>query len=195
MIEFSNHDFHPVIELPERYDVLDLSMPSAQRPERTSEFSIGRYDEVRPDTYDGELFDGERNIHMGVDIGGPIGTAVHAFADGWFECFGYNPKKGDYGNTVITGHRLDGVTIFALYGHLDSSSIEGKNVGQEFARGNVIGHLGAEEENGGWPPHLHFQLSWARPRTYDLPGVVESSNRKQALKEYPDPLLILGPLY
>jgi murein DD-endopeptidase MepM/ murein hydrolase activator NlpD len=195
MIEFSSHDFYPVIELPERYDILDLSLPPDRRPARTSAFCVGRYNEVRPDTYEGKLFDGGRNIHMGVDIGGPVGTAVHAFADGWIECFGYNPRKGDYGNTVITGHRLDDVTLFALHGHLDSSSIQELNPGQDFVRGSVLGHLGAEDENGGWPPHLHFQLSWARPRTYDLPGVVESSKREQALEEYPDPLLVLGPLY
>lgn len=195
MIQFSNHDFHPVIKLPEHYDVLDLSLPPGHRPARTSVFSIGRYNEVRPDTYQSELFDGGRNIHMGVDIGGPVGTAVHAFAEGWIECFGYHPQKGDYGNAVVTGHLLDGVKIFALYGHLDASSIQDKHIGQKFARGSVLGHLGARDENGDWPPHLHFQLSWTRPETYDLPGVVTSSEREQALEEYPNPLLVLGPLY
>lgn len=195
MNTFSGHSFHPVIELPERYDVLDLSIPPERRAKRTSDFSIGRYNEIRPDTYEDELFAGTRNIHMGIDIGAPVGTAVHTFADGWIECFGYNAAKGDYGNTVITGHRLDGVTIYALHGHLDSASIQDKSNGQDISRGSLIGRLGAEHENGGWPPHLHFQLSWSKPRTYDLPGVVDEAERAQALRSYPDPRIILGPLY
>ena len=48
--------------------------------------------------------------------------------------------------------------------------------------------LGNNQENGGWEPHLHFQLSLIEPLTHDLPGVVSSEDRKQALLDYPDPL-------
>ena len=83
MSTFSGHDFHPVIELPEDYDILELNIPPAQRAQRTSTFSVGRYNEVRPDTYQDELFAGTRNIHMGIDIGAPVGTTVHARACRW----------------------------------------------------------------------------------------------------------------
>ena len=61
--------------------------------------------------------------------------------------------------------------------------------------GDVIAKIGSESENGGWPPHLHFQLSLEEPETFDLPGVVEKSEIKSALKKYPDPRIILGDLY
>jgi len=150
---------------------------------------------VRPGTYETDLFDKGRNIHVGIDIGAPVGTDVHAFAPGWIECFGYNPADGDYGHTIVTGHRIDGVEIFALYGHLDARSTTGKLAGEEIAIGAVIGHVGAEHENGGWPPHVHFQLAWQRPASHDMPGVVTAKELSQALQDYPDPRLVLGPLY
>jgi len=33
------------------------------------------------------------------------------------------------------------------------------------------------------------------PTTHDLPGVVSPLEREQALRDYPDPRLVLGPLY
>jgi len=96
---------------------------------------------------------------------------------------------------VVSGHRIDGVELFALYGHLDEASILGKMPGQEIRAGMVIGRIGDLHENGGWPPHVHFQLAWQRPRGPDLPGVVSNSDLDQALLDYPDPLLVLGPLY
>ena len=61
--------------------------------------------------------------------------------------------------------------------------------------GEVIAWFGAFEENGGWDPHLHFQLSLIEPETHDMPGVVAPEDRDQALRDYPDPRLVLGPLY
>ena len=52
-----------------------------------------------------------------------------------------------------------------------------------------------ESENGGWEPHLHFQLSIIEPETHDLPGVVSIQDSAIALKLYPDPRLVLGPIY
>ena len=51
-------------------------------------------------------------------------------------------------------------------------------------------------ENGGWPiPHVHFQLSVKEPATHDMPGVVSAEQRDDARRDYPDPRLVLGPLY
>ena len=55
--------------------------------------------------------------------------------------------------------------------------------------------MGAHDENGGWEPHLHFQLSYQEPETHDMPGVVAPSDRDEALQIYPDPRLVLGALY
>ena len=100
MVDWISNDYHPVVDMPEEYTILDLSEGSWGRPE--TEFSIGKYDEVRPNLYNTELFAGERNVHMGIDIGGPTGTPSMAFMDGEISHFGYNPAAGDYGNVVIT---------------------------------------------------------------------------------------------
>ena len=118
-----------------------------------------------------------------------------AFADGEISHFGYNPADGDYGNVVITKHLLDGVPLWALYGHLNASSIEGKTVGQKVSAGDVICGIGDKHENGGGEPHLHFQLSLVEPETHDMPGVVAPQDRDWALEIYPDPRNVLGPLY
>jgi len=191
--DWYNQEFHPVVHMPEDYEVLDLSKGLWNEPK--TEFSIGKYDELRPNMYKTELFEKGREIHMGVDIGGPIGTPCMAFADGEISHFGYNPDPGDYGNVVITRHDFSGTVVWALYGHLDSASIDDKKVGQKILAGDIIAWFGDFSENGGWDPHLHFQLSLIEPETHDLPGVVTSEGRAQALIDYPDPRLVLGEIY
>ena len=193
MVGWSTQDYHPVVYLPEDYAVLDLSGGTWTPP--NTEYSVGKYDEVRPNLYNTELFGGTRLIHMGIDIGGPVGTPCMAFANGEVSHFGYNPEPGDYGNVVIIRHDIGEVPVWALYGHMDAASIEGKTVSQKVSAGEEIAWFGANHENGGWEPHLHFQLSLVEPGTHDLPGVVAPEDREQALLDYPDPRLVLGPLY
>ncbi len=192
-INWKYHDFHPVVNLPEDYLVLDLNKSSWKSP--SDRFCIGKYNEVRPNMYNTELFEGVRNIHMGIDIGGPVGTPCMAFSDGVISHFGYNSEPGDYGFVVITKHVLSGKNCWALYGHLDSASIKGKKVGEKISKGQVIAWFGDFHENGGWEPHLHFQLSYKEPQTHDLPGVVSEEDRERSLKDFPDPRLVMGPIY
>jgi len=193
MVDWGSIDFHPVVHLPDEYEVRDFT--SGEYSPSKYEFDIGRYDELRPGMYSTDLFAGERFLHVGIDIGGPVGTPCMAFMDGEISHFGYNPAAGDYGNVVITRHEIGGVLVWALYGHLDAASIEGKWVGQKVNAGEVIAWFGAFDENGGWDPHLHFQLSLVEPETHDLPGVVAPEDRVTALAIYPDPRNVLGPLY
>ena len=193
MVGWSAQEYHSVVHLPQEYTILDLSGGTWTPPK--TEYSVGKYDEVRPNLYNTELFGGTRLIHMGIDSGGPVGTPCMAFADGEVSHFGYNPEPGDYGNVVITRHDIGGTSVWALCGHMDAASIEGKTVGQKVSAGEEIAWFGARHENGGWEPHLHFQLSLVEPGTHDLPGVVAPEDREQALLDYPDPRLVLGPLY
>ena len=187
--------FHSVIDLPDEYWVFDFTRGEDKTWVCPYDYQIGRYDEYRPNVYTTDLFEGIRNIHVGIDIGGPGGTPCMAFTDGEVSHFGYNPEPGDYGNVLITKHKLDGVSLWALYGHLSSESIENKILGQKVVAGEVVAWFGDESENGGWEPHLHFQLSLIEPETHDMPGVVAPEDREQALNDYPDPRLVLGPLY
>ena len=123
VLDWKKNDYHPVVALPDNYSVLDLSV-NPWTPSKT-EFSIGKYDEVRPDMYTTPIFEGVRNIHVGLDINGPIGTPCMAFADGKITHFGYNSEPGDYGYVIITNHNISGINIWALYGHLSSDSVVG----------------------------------------------------------------------
>lgn len=185
--------FHPVVVLPPALEILDLS--GATLPTPSTPWAIGRYDELRPAMYTHELFGGQRFLHIGIDLGGPAGVAVHAFDDGRILHCGYNPDPGDYGHVIVTEHVVDGAPLYALHGHLSAASSARWCPGDAVSKGTVIGWLGAEAENGGWPPHLHFQLARARPETHDMPGVVDPAQRAEMLRRYPDPRLVLGPIY
>ena len=86
-------------------------------------------------------------------------------------------------------------TIWVLHGHLSRESLNGLAKGTPITKGDAIGKMGEEHENGGWPPHVHIQLSLVEPTEPDLQGVVSPEHRDDALKRYPDPRNILGLLY
>ena len=187
--------YTPVIMLPEQFTVFDFSTGSLDDGLHGEIWGVGKFNEKRLDVYK-SFYHGDRDIHMGVDLFGPVGTEVHAFADGEILFAEYNARPGDYGATLICRHHLhDGRDIFALYGHLSKSSLEGKVPGQEIPAGTVIAWIGDRPENGGWAPHTHFQLSWIAPRSCDMPGVVSDSQLEDALKQYPDPRTVLGPIF
>jgi murein DD-endopeptidase MepM/ murein hydrolase activator NlpD len=176
-----------VFDFTERYD------PDAIR---AVEWGIGRYDEVRAaGMYTSPIYQTDRRLHVGVDLWAPAGTPVFAFADGVVYATADNANPRDYGPTVVTEHEVDGQTLWALYGHLSRTSLASLRPGRRLAAGDRVGTLGTADENGGWVPHLHFQLSLERPDGADLPGVVEASRRDEALRRYPDPRHVLGPLY
>lgn len=169
-------------------------------PDGIPDFNVGRYDEDRRGLYTSELFEAAaaRTLHVGIDLGGPIGTEVHSFADGIVHSVGYNPQLGDYGNVIVIEHTIpsSGLKVWALYGHLDGSTREGKEAGSKIKKGQVIGRVGDIYENGGWEgAHVHFQLCTEPPETHDMPGAVTLEDRQSALLLYPDPRYILGVLY
>jgi murein DD-endopeptidase MepM/ murein hydrolase activator NlpD len=98
-----------------------------------------------------------RTVHLGVDVFAPAGTPVHAPFAGQVRHLTYNADPLDYGYTLILEH--DGpVPFYTLYGHLGSSLPEILAVGDSVLPGQIIAHLGDWQENGGWAPHLHFQI-------------------------------------
>ena len=187
--------FHPIVMLPPDAVVLDLSRTGDfQAPQ--SLWTIGRYNEDRG-IYTQALFAGPdepRTLHLGIDLGGPAGVAVHAFTDGVVRFAADHTQPGDYGPTIITEHDLEGRSLWVLFGHLSRASLQHSPVGRRFARGDVLGWLGQRHENGGWAPHVHVQVTWQKPDGPDLPGVARRSERAAALARFPDPESILGPL-
>ena len=190
--------FHPIVLLPDEYWVLNLQKPQTTWNQQY-EYTVGRYDEDRRGMYTQDLFGGERTIHVGLDIGGPAQTPIFAFEDGRIHSFADNDEDGSYGPTIITEHliEIDGEqqSIWVLHGHLSRNSLNGLVAGAPISKGDAIGKMGEEYENGGWPPHVHIQLSMVEPTEPDLQGVVSPEHRDDALKRYPDPRNILGLLY
>lgn len=164
-----------------------------------AKFAIGGYNEQRGLYERSKVFDaitlGEepRRLHLGIDIWGEEGTKVYAPLGGLVHSYAYNKSFGDYGATLILLHQLDTVTFYTLYGHLSLDDIAKATEFQYIIRGHVIGHFGKPEENGNWPPHLHFQVI-KDIRTYkgDYPGVCKLSEAKKYLANCPDPDLILN---
>jgi murein DD-endopeptidase MepM/ murein hydrolase activator NlpD len=187
--------FHPVIPLPEEYEIYDFSEGYDSNRTLSHPYGIGRYDELRPGMYKGEQFEGIRNIHVGIDIGCPAHTAVKVFFDGTVFKLGNNALPYDYGPTIITRHQWSGQVVFALHGHLSTESLSRWAEGDPLSAGEDLATVGESHENGGWNPHLHFQLSLVEPETHDLPGAVSAEDRAWARHAFPDPRLVLGPLY
>ena len=98
---------------------------------------------------------------------------------------------------MILEYNFDNLDLWGLYGHLSGSTIANERLkeGQSIEAGEIVGWIGAEHENGGWPPHVHFQISVKRPSTHDMPGVVSADEREEALLDYPHPFHVTGRLY
>lgn len=99
-----------------------------------------------------------RDTHMGVDLWAPAGTSVHAVMDGVIHSFANNSDTGNYGPTLILEHDWQGKKLYSLYGHLAISDMADWFVGRRFRESELIAHLGTPSENGGYSPHLHFQV-------------------------------------
>jgi murein DD-endopeptidase MepM/ murein hydrolase activator NlpD len=157
---------------------------------------VGGYLENRSVYKDTELFqgDGERCIHIGVDVFMPAGTVVYAPLAGEVQSFANRQVSGDYGPVIILRHRLDDFEFHSLYGHLSESSLDGLTDGQTFSAGEKLAEIGPRPVNGNWSPHLHFQLIRdMQGYRGDYPGVVRLLELDFFRQNCPDPsTLIVG---
>jgi 4-aminobutyrate aminotransferase-like enzyme/Ser/Thr protein kinase RdoA (MazF antagonist) len=165
-----------------------------------AQVGIGRYDEARL-LYSSPLFGDNRNpteemrtVHLGIDVFVPPGSNVRAPLDGVIHTVADNQAPLDYGPVVIVRHAAGKPEeFFTLYGHLSRESIEKLAVGQPVGQGQTFARIGTAEENGGWAPHLHFQLiADLLERDRDFPGVARASEREIWKSLCPDPNLLLG---
>ena len=92
-------------------------------------------------------FSGEGAMHTGVDISAPMGTQVHAAADG---IVSHAEFMGGYGRLVVIEH---GNGMRTYYAHLSRFDVV---PGQEIRRGEVLGLSGASGKVTS--PHLHFEV-------------------------------------
>src|SRR5216684_1106878 len=161
---------------------------------------IGRYDEARL-VYTSPLFgasgnptDERRTIHLGIDLFVEPGTPLRAPLDGVVHILANNSAPLDYGPLVILPHEIGKRdAFFTVFGHLTKDTLTALRVGQRIARGEGFARVGTTPENGGWAPHVHFQiiLDLLELRA-DFPGVAYASQRGVWTALSPDPNLLLG---
>jgi murein DD-endopeptidase MepM/ murein hydrolase activator NlpD len=180
-------------------DIEDTSRFSAwvsrKLQENNCSYGIGGYMEHRTIYTRSAHFDtGDepRRLHLGVDIWATAETPVYAPMTGIVHSFRHNNNHGDYGPTIILQHNLDGLELYSLYGHLSRKDIGGLYAGMKIEKGQQLGAFGNQDENGHWPPHLHFQLMFDMEGLVgDYPGVAKYSEKEKWLKNIPDPNLVL----
>ena len=160
-----------------------------------AKFGIGGYNEHRTVYSRSKVFDTDdepRRLHLGVDIWGDAETPVFAALDAVVHSFTFNNYYGDYGATIILQHKLENIVFHTLHGHLSLKDLDGVFVGKPINKGDLIAHFGKPQENGNWPPHLHFQLIIdMQGNNGDYPGVCKLSEREEFLTNSPDSDLIL----
>ena len=215
---FSRLDHIKVIEdsIPySKYTPIDLSNSNADLSkidmENASEFenyveillqkndamvAFGGYREERNLYKSSPLFNNEeseeRNIHLGMDLWTKAGIPILAAVDGTVHGFDFNAGKGNYGPTIILKHTFDNQNFHTLYGHLSVESIENLEMGTVFKKGQKIATLGDSSVNGGYAPHLHFQIiKEIKDFRGDYPGVCSKNDLDYYLENCPDPNSLL----
>jgi murein DD-endopeptidase MepM/ murein hydrolase activator NlpD len=90
---------------------------------------------------------GGHRQHQGVDLASPIGTPIHATADGMVAMA---ERFGGYGLYVQIEH---GGSLETRYGHMSRIAVA---EGQQVHKGDVIGYVGTTGRSTG--PHLHYEV-------------------------------------
>ena len=110
----------------------------------------------------GPRIDADRwDFHDGIDLPAPVGTPVHAMADGTIDRAG--PKDQVFGSTHVRVKVVDPTDgqddLFLIYLHLDSIA-EAVTLGAQVKQGDIIGTVGQEDATY---PHLHFEFRKGGP--------------------------------
>lgn len=90
---------------------------------------------------------GEGEFHTGIDISSPIGTPIHAAADGVVKSAA---MVNGYGREVVIDH---GDNVETCYAHMSGFTVI---AGQQVTRGQVIGYVGVSGRTTG--AHLHYEV-------------------------------------
>ncbi len=134
----------------------------------------------------------DRSLHLGVDLWAPAGQEVYAPLDGTVHSLAMNAQPLDYGATIILQHDTGAGPFFTLYGHLSKADLHW-SPGDTISAGTAFCHLGEPHENGGWVPHLHFQVMFDMGEHQgDFPGVAPVEERKVWAARCPDPMQLIN---
>ncbi len=161
---------------------------------------LGRYSEPRL-IYSEPMFQRgphksspRRSIHMGIDIFAKALTPVHAPMQATVLCSEWRDEHLGYGGWIILEHDIpcSDAKFRTLYGHLSKASTQALQVGQKLEPGAQFAELGAEHENGGWPPHLHLQMGIETGENLDWIGVAYPDELAAWRDVFPNPAALLN---
>jgi len=184
----------------------DMKIPSAPKfkkyiddkvSKQKGKVAYGGYNEKRNIYQQSVIFNNEktpspREIHIGLDIWCDVGTAVLAPLEGTVHSFSDNEGLGNYGPTIVLEHIIADKTFYTLYGHLKKRSIINLSFGQIVEAGDKIAEVGSPKVNGGYAPHLHFQIiDDLQGSSGDYPGVVAKEDLDLYMQNCPNPNLFL----
>lgn len=144
--------------------------------------------------------------HPGIDIAAPVGTPVHAVANGIVERVGYD--AGGYGHFLVIRHphapspgsAKTKVTLHSVYGHLSEVlATEGTVItkgdtvaltGQSgFATGPHL-HFQLDQDSAPWHPYWPFSGSEAREAGMNFAQAVDAGlHRERGLEHTTNPML------
>ena len=114
-----------------------------------------------------DIFDGR--YHAAQDCQGQGGDPVYAIANGVVSySYGEGGEWAKYGYVITVDHQLpDGSRIYSLCGHLSTRRWK-KAEGEVVQKGDLIGYLGDDDEDGStqWGPHLHFGIRMGKKSDY-----------------------------
>ncbi len=129
------------------------------------QLGIGPWGEKRT-VYTDEAFrsrfiEGERRVHhLGLDLFMPAGTPVYTPLAATVKSVEIETAPLGYGGLIALEHQPEGCPPFiTLWGHMAHEAVARLRPGQKLAAGDLVGPMGDIHENGGWTPHLHFQIS------------------------------------
>lgn len=91
--------------------------------------------------------------HQGYDFLPGAGVQILAISDGVVT--NVSEPSGSLGVHVEIKHVVDGEIVYSTYSHMQAGSMN-LSIGQEVARGTVVGLVGSTGASTG--PHLHFQI-------------------------------------
>lgn len=170
----------------------DAELDKYMRHLRGDKIGYGGYGEIRPFYRSSGLFNSgtsDRCVHLGVDIWVEAGTRIYAPLGAVVHSFQNNNNYRDYGPTIILQHQINSFNFYTLYGHLATSALGRMREGLYVTRGEYLGEVGTAQENGGWSPHLHFQVILdLHERWGDFPGVATRKDAEAYLNGIcPDP--------
>ena len=176
----------------------DIDLFEKKINQNSSSTFFGGYSEIRA-VYDSSDYERltengfeNRTTHLGLDFWVKEKTSIHAIEKGIIKTITNDKTKKGYGGLIIIEHKIDDIKYYSLYGHLENQRKAKIKVGDLVIKGQKIAKIGSIKENGGWSPHLHFQIMLTLlDYKNDFPGVCLESEKKVWLSICPNPKLIL----